>query len=176
LLVRLIFTHANSWDTGSEPTCITGVIGWSHGKYQLNPNGSMTLFPFPDGYQQIQDPCAAVSENFIEDYQITMEFYTMWQIFDDPQFGYKLHLFQFDGTPLAPQFKVSDTPNMLPTTLLRNVTDPGSPVNPNANPSTASPQRRSVSTSGAVESRWSGTVAVSGITGLIATAFVSLML
>lgn len=104
---------------GSEPTCITGVANWVHGKYALNGNGSMTLTPLGDGYQQIQDPCAAVS-NFLEDYNLT-EFYTQWRIFQDPVTGYKLHLFQFDGSPLAPQFQVLTTPNMLPTTLLRNV-------------------------------------------------------
>ncbi|KAG6909279.1 hypothetical protein DXG01_001223 [Tephrocybe rancida] len=104
---------------GSEPTCITGVIGWVHGHYSLNSNGSITMVPLGDGYQQVQDPCAAVS-NFIEDYNIT-ETYVQWRIFQDPTTGYKLHLFQFDGAPLAPQFQVSTTPNMLPTTLLRNL-------------------------------------------------------
>jgi len=104
---------------GSEPTCITGVIGWVHGKYTLNSNGSITMVPLGDGYQQIQDPCAAVS-NFVENYNIT-ETYKQWRIFQDPVAGYKLHLFQFDGAPLAPQFQVSPSPNMLPTQLLRNV-------------------------------------------------------
>ena len=106
--------------SGSEPTCITGVIGWSHGSYQLNTNGSMSMIPLPDGFQQVQDPCAAVS-NFIEDYRVTLEMYQQWLIFDDPQQGPKLHLFQFDGAPLAPMFKVSVQPIMLPTQLLRNV-------------------------------------------------------
>jgi len=104
---------------GSEPTCITGVLNWIHGEYTLEPNGSITLQPFNDGYQQIQDPCAAVS-NFVEDYNDT-EIYEQWRIFQDPVQGYKLHLFQFDGSPLAPQFQVSTTPNMLPTQQLRNL-------------------------------------------------------
>jgi len=107
---------------GSEPTCVTGVIGWAHGTYALNSNGSITLTPFGDGYQQIQDACAAVS-NFIEPYNLT-ESYTNWRIFMDATAGPKLHLFQFDGAPLAPQFQVSTTPNMLPTRLLRNVSRP----------------------------------------------------
>ena len=82
----------------------------------------MTLIPMGDGYQQIQDPCAAVS-NFIEDYNLT-EYYTQWRIFMDPTAGPKLHIFQFDGSPLAPQFQLSSTPSMLPTQLLRNVTRP----------------------------------------------------
>jgi len=107
---------------GSHPTCITGVIGWVHGHYDLLVNGSIVLTPLGDGYQQIQDPCAAVS-NFIEPLNIT-EFYRNWRIFQDPTDGYKLHLFGFDGAPLAPQFQVSTTPTMLPTRLLRNVTTP----------------------------------------------------
>ncbi|KAG5654323.1 hypothetical protein H0H81_004742 [Sphagnurus paluster] len=104
---------------GTEPTCITGVIGWVHGTYALNSNGSITMTPLGDGYQQIQDPCAAIS-NFVENYNIT-EYYTQWRIFQDPVTGYKLHLFQFDGAPLAPMFQISTTPNMLPTQLLRNI-------------------------------------------------------
>lgn len=105
---------------GSEPTCITGVIGWVHGTYTLNPNGSISMVPIgDDGFQQIQDPCAAQS-NFIEPYNLT-EFYQSWRIFQDPTQGFKLHMFQFDGSPLAPQFLVSATPNMLPTRPLRNV-------------------------------------------------------
>jgi len=106
---------------GSEPTCITGVIGWVHGRYALLGNGSIVMTPMGDGFQQIQDPCAAVS-NFIEPYNLT-ELYQSWRIFQDPQtLDYKLHLFAFNGAPVAPQFKVSDTPNMLPTQLLRNAT------------------------------------------------------
>ncbi|KAF9452957.1 hypothetical protein P691DRAFT_802811 [Macrolepiota fuliginosa MF-IS2] len=156
---------------GSEPTCITGVIGWSHGKYQFNPNGSMTLFPLRDGYQQIQDPCAAVSENFIETYMITQELYQMWQIFIDATQGPKLHLFQFDGAPLAPMFKLSSTPNMLPTQLLRNVTDPN--ADPSATP-TSTPQRRSESNAAA--NRWSGSATMRGVSGLVVVAVASLLL
>jgi len=108
---------------GSEPTCITGIIGWVHGTYILQPNGSITMTPFGDGYQQIQDPCAAVS-NFVEVYNRT-ELYQSWRIFQDPlTLDFKLHLFQFDGSPVAPQFLVSAQPDMLPTRLLRNVTPP----------------------------------------------------
>lgn len=105
---------------GSQPTCITGVLNWVHGNYQLLPNGSILCTPLGDGFQQIQDPCAAQS-NFIELYNDT-EIYQSWRIFLDPTDGPKLHLFQFDGSPLNPQFQVSPTPNMLPTSLLYNVT------------------------------------------------------
>ncbi|KAF8635882.1 hypothetical protein AX15_000063 [Amanita polypyramis BW_CC] len=104
---------------GSDPQCITGVLNWVHGQFTLQPNGSITMVPTGlDGFQQIQDPCAAVS-NFIEAYNNT-ELYVQWRIFQDPTQGYKLHLFQFDGSPLAPMFQISATPNMLPTSSLRN--------------------------------------------------------
>ena len=46
----------------SNPKCITATIQWQHGKYGLNDNGSMTLYPFgADGRIQVQDPCAAVT-------------------------------------------------------------------------------------------------------------------
>jgi hypothetical protein len=95
-------------------------MNWAHGRYTQNTNGSLTLTPFGDGYQQIQDPCAAVS-NFIENYNDT-ELVTQWQMFLDPVTGLKLHLWSYDGSPLAPMFQVSASPNMLPTQSLRNVT------------------------------------------------------
>jgi hypothetical protein len=107
----------------SEPNCITGVVLWAHGKVTFNSNdGSLVLTPLGDGYQQIQDPCAAVS-NFVEIYNET-ETMKDWRIYQDPTDGFKLHLFQFDGAPLAPMFQVSTNPIMLPTRLLRNVTQP----------------------------------------------------
>jgi len=111
---------------GSEPTCITGVIGWVHGTYSLNTNGSISMTPLGDGFQQVQDPCAAIS-NFVELYNQT-EYYKGWRIFQDPTAGYKLHMFAFDGTPLSPMFQISPTPNMLPTQQLRNVPPPAPTV------------------------------------------------
>ncbi|KAF8838909.1 hypothetical protein BDN67DRAFT_991105 [Paxillus ammoniavirescens] len=107
---------------GPSPTCITGVMNWCHGTYQLLANGSIVMTPFGDGYQQIQDPCAAIS-NFMENYNDT-ELYPIWTIYQDPVKGYTLQLYQWDGTPLPPQWQVSASPNMLPTQLLRNVTPP----------------------------------------------------
>jgi len=107
---------------GTVPQCVTGVMNWVHGHYTIETNGSIVMVPLGDGYQQIQDPCAAQSD-FIENYNDT-ELYIMYQIFLDSITGYKLHLFEWDGTPLAPQFQLSTSPNMLPTQLLRNVTPP----------------------------------------------------
>lgn len=146
---------------GSQPTCITGVIGWTHGQYSLNPNGSITMTPAGDGFQQVQDPCAAVS-NFVEETNIP-EFYTSWRIFMDATAGPKLHLFNFDGSPVSPQFQVTPEPNMLPKQRLRN--------------STVVLGRRDFAESGAQEtlgSRW--TTAVLGATTAILAATMSLVL
>jgi len=95
-------------------------MNWCHGTYDLVSNGSIVLTPLGDGYQQIQDPCAAVS-NFIENYNDT-ELYVQWNIYQDAVRGYTLQLYQWDGTPLAPLWQLTTSPNMLPTQLLRNVT------------------------------------------------------
>lgn len=104
---------------GTSPNCITGVMNWCHGTYELVSNGSITMTPFGDGYQQIQDPCAAIS-NFMETYNDT-ELYVQWSIYQDPTLGYMLQLYQFDGSPLPPMAQLSTSPNMLPTQALRNV-------------------------------------------------------
>ncbi|KAH9010458.1 chaperone for protein-folding within the ER, fungal-domain-containing protein [Lactarius pseudohatsudake] len=109
---------------GSSPQCITGIMNWAHGTFRYNDNGSMTMYPFGDGFQQIQAPCSATS-NFLENYNDT-ELYQLWQIFIDPTDGPKLHMYQFDGSPLPPMFLISTTPNMLPTQPLRNVSSPSS--------------------------------------------------
>lgn len=148
---------------GSEPTCITGVIGWVHGTYDLLANGSIVMTPFGDGYQQIQDPCAAVS-NFVEVYNDT-ELYQSWRIFQDPVTGYKLHLFQFDGSPVAPQFQVSVTPNMLPTQLLRNVTT-----------TTTLAKRGELVARNRGERRWSVGGAMGVVTAVFGTGVMTLLL
>ncbi|KAJ7123348.1 chaperone for protein-folding within the ER, fungal-domain-containing protein [Mycena filopes] len=103
----------------SEPNCIIGTVVWAHGHYDLLGNGSIVLTPLGDGYQQVQAPCAATS-NFMQNYNFT-ELFVSWQIFTDVTFGPKLHLFQFDGSPVAPLFRLSQQPNMLPKQMLRNV-------------------------------------------------------
>jgi hypothetical protein len=113
-----------------------------------------------DGYQQIQDPCAAVS-NFIEPYTIT-EYYMGWRIFQDPTAGYKLHLFMWDGTPLPPMFQISVTPNMLPTKLMRNIT-------------TDAVQLSRRSTSGGEETSSKLVTAVLGAAGLVVLVATTLL-
>jgi len=104
---------------GTQPNCITGVMNWCHGTYQLLSNGSMVLTPFGDGYQQNQDPCAPVS-NFIETYNDT-EAYMQWNIYQDPVQGYALQMYEITGSPLPPMWLVTASPIMLPTQVLRNL-------------------------------------------------------
>jgi len=143
----------------TKPKCITGVMTWCHGTYAIQTNNSINMVPFGDGYQQIQDPCSAVT-NFIENYNDT-EFYQNYQIFQDPLDGYKLYLYQFDGSPVAPQFQISTTPNMLPTRSLRNVT--AAPATTTNDGLTTSNRKRS-----SAEKRWSQTNG-----GLITTVIIT---
>lgn len=83
-------------------------------------NGSLVLTPVGDGFQRIEDPCAAKSD-FTEAYNLS-ELYQSWQIFLDPVDGPKLHMFAFDGTPEPPMRLLSATPNMLPNQRLHNTT------------------------------------------------------
>lgn len=109
----------------SDPRCITGYVLWQHGKYQLNNNGSLTLFPFSsDGRIQVQDPCAAVT-NVITYYdQITL--YADWGIIlDTPHSNYALNLNAFDGSKMPPLYRVAVPPNMLPTVVLTGVNASG---------------------------------------------------
>ncbi len=105
---------------GSYPNCPTTVLNWSHGNVNFAPNGSIVFIPVGDGFQRIEDPCAAKSD-FTEPYNAT-ELYQTWQIFLDPVDGPKLHMFGFDGSPVPPFRLVSSTPNMLPNQRLHNNT------------------------------------------------------
>ncbi|KAH9971993.1 chaperone for protein-folding within the ER, fungal-domain-containing protein, partial [Lactifluus volemus] len=107
------------YGNGSLPSCITGVMNWVHGTFTYNANGSLTLTPFGDGFQQIQNACAANSD-FIEHYNDT-ELYQSWQISYDPTLGPVLQLNKFDGSPIQPQTLYSLSPVMLPTQPLRSV-------------------------------------------------------
>jgi len=168
------FTDDGFWEgaryrftgNGTQPNCITGTIIWSHGKYDLLQNGSIVLNSFGDGYQQIQDTCAAVS-NFITDFNQT-EIMQHWQIFIDSIDGPKLHLYQFDGAPLAPQFLVSATPNMLPTRSLRNNTAPP------AGASGVSPQNAIAMNPNAGARRWEAVSAGGVLATLLGVSLLSL--
>ena len=112
--------------TGSYPNCPTTVLNWAHGLLTLEPNGSIVLTPVGDGYQRIEDPCAARSD-FTEVYNDT-ELYIQWQIITDPVLGPELTMYQFDGSPYPPLRLLSATPNMLPTQRLRNPPTPSTTI------------------------------------------------
>ena len=115
----------------SDPHCITGVVTFQHGTYELLSNGSILLNPFSaDGRQQVQDPCAAVS-NQINQWSATVLF-QQWRIFPLPTGGNHLNLYEFDGSPVAPMNLVANPPNMLPTQVLTK------------NVSAASPSKRAI--------------------------------
>ncbi|EJU02983.1 hypothetical protein DACRYDRAFT_65122 [Dacryopinax primogenitus] len=104
---------------GSMPNCITAVLIYQHGTYELIPNGSMILTPFgSDGRMQVQDACGAVT-NQIMLYNTT-ELMLQWRIFAGPT----LQLYQFDGSMLPPMALYYKPPNMLPTYPLTNFSDP----------------------------------------------------
>jgi len=112
----------------SNPNCITAVITWQHGTFEYLPNGSLSLTPFgEDGFQQVEDPCAAVS-NQINRYNQSILF-QMWRIFPLPGGGVHLNLYEFDGTPVAPMNIVANPPNMLPT---QPINTPSSTASANA--------------------------------------------
>ena len=112
--------------TGSYPNCPTTVLNWAHGVLAFEPNGSLVLTPVGDGYQRIEDPCAARSD-FTETYNDT-ELYIQWGINTDPVLGPELALFQFNGEPVPILRLLSATPNMLPTQALRNPPTPSTTI------------------------------------------------
>lgn len=76
------------------------------------------MIPFGDGYQQVQDTCAAVSP--VIDFFNTTELYLSWNTVQDATDGMLLNLQSFDGTPVPRLYLVSTEPNMLPTQSLTN--------------------------------------------------------
>lgn len=76
------------------------------------------MIPFGDGYQQVQDTCAAVSP--VIDFFNTTELYLSWSTVQDVTDGMLLNLQNFDGTMVPRLYLVSSEPNMLPTQSLTN--------------------------------------------------------
>jgi len=146
---------------GTNPSCIQGVIDWSHGNYVLQPNGSITTMPFGDGFMQVQDACAAVS-NLIQVYNQT-EYFPQWNIFLDSTLGYQLQLYYYDGSTYPQQNLYSTTPNMLPTKPLRNA-------------STTVGKRELVKRSAALRARGWDSLTVVGLTAAMLIAGASSLL
>ncbi|KAK6337725.1 Reversal of tor2 lethality [Orbilia brochopaga] len=105
----------------TTPGCPTAIIIWQHGKYTLNKNGSLTLFPFEsDGRKLWSDPCKQ-SKSVYTRYNQT-ELYRSWDIvLDDYRGQYRLNLYKFDGAPMNPLYLTYKPPQMLPTTTLNPV-------------------------------------------------------
>jgi len=110
---QMDFRYASN---ASDPHCITAVLTCQHGEYQYLSNGSLVLTPYgSDGLQQVQDPCAAVS-NQITRYNQSITF-SQWRIFTVTG-GFHLNLYEATGEPVAPMNPIFDPPNMLPTMVL----------------------------------------------------------
>lgn len=98
----------------------------------------MVLNPIPeDGRQQVQDPCAPVS-NQLTQWNATILF-QQWRIFPLPAGGVHLNLYQFDGSPFAPMNLVANPPNMLPIQPLTSNTSTS-----NASPAAATKRALSI--------------------------------
>lgn len=155
----------------ADPRCITAFILWQHGRYQLNNNGSLTLYPFSaDGRIQVQDPCAAVT-NLITYYDQTT-FFSDWGIqVDSIKQQYALQLSAFDGKLLAPLYQVANPPNMLPTVILTGVNATGQASKRSLDEGTELIQKRS----GATSDKSSGRAVVYGLFGAGALVLSGLM-
>lgn len=149
-------SSSNTLPAGSSPNCITGVMLWMHGTFTLNSNGSITLNPFGDGYQQIQSVCAATSD-FVETYNDT-ELYMSWQIIVDATLGPQLTMYQSNGIPFPPQSLYAQAPLMLPTQPLRNDSSTNSKVS-----------RRAVTNDAPPIPRWDVAI-VAAVGGLLGSA------
>ncbi|KAG5518867.1 hypothetical protein PMAC_002398 [Pneumocystis sp. 'macacae'] len=103
------------------PECSISVMQWQHGTFQKLDNGSLLLNPFPnDGRQILSNPCLGMTSRYtrfsvrelIIKYDVTIDQYYK---------GYKLQLYQFDGTPVQPLYLAYFPPQMLPTVVFDSV-------------------------------------------------------
>lgn len=124
--ISMSFTNDGFWEeaqyrfvsNGTRPNCIKAVVLWQHGRYNFEPNGSLTMQPIAaDGRIQIQDPCAAQTSVITYYYQPAM--YQSWQIYNDANHNtYNLQLQAFDNALFPRLYLVSRPPDMLPTNQL----------------------------------------------------------
>ncbi|KJX92767.1 protein rot1 [Zymoseptoria brevis] len=106
----------------SNPKCPSGIMQWQHGSWVMNANGSLSLTPIAvDGRQLLSDPC--VGDHGVYTRYNQTELFKQYQVLTDPYHKVpRLNLFEFDGTPMQPMYKISITPTMLPTTTLHALT------------------------------------------------------
>ncbi|KAK9381395.1 chaperone for protein-folding within the ER, fungal-domain-containing protein [Kockiozyma suomiensis] len=102
----------------TTPSCPTAVLQYQHGKYVLNQNGSISMFPIGvDGRQVLSDPCDSEISTYTRYSQF--ELYSEWNIvIDEYQGRYRLNLFEWDGTVVRPLYLVYRPPLMLPTVTM----------------------------------------------------------
>lgn len=107
---------------GDDPDCFTVHLIWQHGNYTIHRNNSMTLTPFKtDGLQQYTDTCKHEEDKidfysqpeFMKSFEITT--YKHYALGADPQWSYKLQLYEFDGNPKPPMYLHYRPPLMYPT-------------------------------------------------------------
>ncbi|KAL1999411.1 hypothetical protein VTN02DRAFT_4541 [Thermoascus thermophilus] len=105
----------------NDPSCVKGMMQWQHGKFSVEPNGSLILRPFEvDGRQLLSDPCASDVSSYTR-YNQT-EVFKRYEVLTDPFHNVKrLNLYAFDGSPMNPMYLVYKPPQMLPTQTLNPV-------------------------------------------------------
>lgn len=106
-----------------EPTCPQAALIYQHGKYVVQDNGTLTLYPIEvDGRQLFSDPCNDDGVSTYTRYNQT-EIFKSFEVGIDAYHGiYKLQLYQFDGSMMQPLYLAYKPPMMLPTVTL-NPTD-----------------------------------------------------
>lgn len=111
----------------STPKCPAAALTFQHGKFEVNGSNSLILHPFKvDGRQLVSDPCNQTNEEAEYTRYSQTEIYEKYEVLIDPYYGrYRLNLYQFDGTPMAPMYLVYKPPQMLPT-ITMNPTSSGS--------------------------------------------------
>lgn len=120
----------------SRPDCPSAALTFQHGKYEVNGSNSLILNPFAvDGRQLVSDPCNQTNEEAEYTRYHQKEIYQKYEVLVDDYYGrYRLNLYQFDGTPMAPMYLVYKPPQMLPTQTM----------NPTGDGSSSSKKRRGI--------------------------------
>ncbi|GAA5829420.1 hypothetical protein JCM11251_005042 [Rhodosporidiobolus azoricus] len=116
------FTDDGYFEQSQDHHCVSAVVFWQHGTYEVHANGSITTDPTPfngDGRIQTQNACKATSSNIY--YYNEPGVYKTWAV--SPWRGKTmLRLGSHDGSLLPRMFKISDNPRdyMFPSTAITN--------------------------------------------------------
>ena len=100
-----------------NPGCPAAVMIFQHGTYEAQGNG-IVLNPIQvDGRQLVSTPCNQTNAAYLR-YNQT-EIYQSFDVSIDQYYGrYRLDLYKFDGSPVAPLYLAYKPPEMLPTATL----------------------------------------------------------